>query len=251
LPRRKSTNRREEPLTDKKPGDQDIASAEAEQGRFHTDELTSPPTKDAGSQPHHRVISQSMQSGQIPIPTVTFVDNQHILPRSFLQPTIGSSDRIRSYSDAGVLHTANDEDATPTSGTSLMSRHRPSLEDRHANSWGATTVNKRLRNEVFNDAFLKQPIMIQKHQRPASHQRSIPRRSVQPVMRSHMSDLGLDEIKDLDEITGHGRRALTRPSGLRLSYGPVGDEQELSQLQAEDMGQIKDVTGTSAPEPEL
>src|SRR4051812_32552563 len=35
---------------------------------------------------HNRVISQSLQAPQNAVPTVTFVDNQHILPRSFLEP---------------------------------------------------------------------------------------------------------------------------------------------------------------------
>ena len=114
---------------------------------------------------HHRVISQSLQSTQMPVPTVTFVDNQHILPRNLLQPPQlgvifprGAKSALVSLRD---IQPSEPPQPIPYAGRS--SSLRPALQERppnSPNSWGATTINKRLRNEVFNDAFLKQPIAI-------------------------------------------------------------------------------------------
>lgn len=132
---------------------------------------------------HGRVISQSLANSNIPIPTVTFDDNKHILPRNLLQPTpLAESFRRRSISTAKVY-------GAPGSAIPV----RPPMEER-PNSWGATTINKRLRNEVFNDAFLKEPVEVQRHRRP--HQRAIPRPTLMRLLRSSNSDPALLSRRD-------------------------------------------------------
>ncbi|CAJ2511717.1 Uu.00g073420.m01.CDS01 [Anthostomella pinea] len=198
---------------------------------------------------HRRVVSQSLQSTQIPIPTVTFVDNQHILPRSLLQPSGLSAVKERPRSASAALVQQWFRDIPDSKGDNKPAKTgRPTLEDRHAHSWGATTVNKRLRNEVFNDAFLKQPIAVHKHQRPASHQRTIPRRSRQPRLEN--SDPGMTRY----EVTEEKARPFPEsslsalPARFLQSCSDVGPGTEC--LKIEDMDHVKDVTGTSAPEPE-
>jgi hypothetical protein len=112
-------------------------------------------------------------------------------------------------------------------------------------------VNKKLRNEVFNDAFLKQPVSVQKHRRP--HQRTIPRRSVQQALRPSNSDSGLrisraEAAGETRPVSVHGpERGLTK---LRESYSELGPD-TFGVLEAgEEVAEVKDVTGTSAPEPE-
>jgi hypothetical protein len=188
-----------------------------------------------------RVISHSLANTNIPIPTVTFDNNKHILPRNLLQPT--PSPEYFRRRNASVPKFPHSVAPSPY--------RRPTMDSR-PNSWGATTVNKRLRNEVFNDAFLKQPVEIQKHRRP--HQKSVPRPTLQRLIRPSNSDPNL--VKALaEEKTG-----ASPPSVVRVPPSmPVGvkrdQETRAKYLEVEpqdgNADDVKDVTGTSAPEPEI
>lgn len=242
-PRRKSIIKRDDSQFPRKSGDPDV------QKNGIGTEIGQPPSAPVTeNKEHRRIISQSLQAAHVPIPTVTFVDNQHILPRSLLQPTLsalsGLPYHMRSSSEA-ILQTLTNGQGDQASEETK----RPGLEERHAKSWGATMVNKRLRNEVFNDAFLKQPVPVQKHQKPALHQRTIPRRSVQQAsIRSSSSDPAL--AHQIHSPPRHGQRhsplrALTRIKQTESDVGLVGDSLKVDGA-GED--QVKDVTGTSAPE---
>ncbi|KAK4239038.1 inositol hexakisphosphate kinase 1 [Achaetomium macrosporum] len=242
-PRRKSTMRRDETAPSERSQAAPNEPARVE-GNGTTQGEAAPALESQAS--GARVISQSMQSSTTQIPTVTFADNQHILPRNLLQPTANLSSfpgRFRSASayaqgtgGKDVRATGNREEAS-----------RPGLQDR-PNSWGATTVNKKLRNEVFNDAFLKQPIAIHRHRK--GHQR-VPRRTLQQVLRPSGSDPSL--------IESHEKKAQTAVSAGEGSTKLIGSSHMHSQS---DLGRrleycedqeaaLKDVTGTSAPEPEI
>lgn len=189
-----------------------------------------------------RVVSQSLANANVQVPTVTFVDNRHILPRNLLQPTTPPSSGHRRS-------TSHSKSTTPIK--SLPSLVRPQLEER-PNSWGATTVNKRLRNEVFNDAFLKEPVEIQKHRRP--HQRSIPRPAMQRLLRSTNSDpslfLGPDTVADTNDVM----ETEASPPKMPLysqTHSDIGAEIHRLRPDPRTPGHVKDVTGTSAPEPEI
>lgn len=191
-----------------------------------------------------RLISQSMQSDSQPIPTVTFLDNQHILPRSLLQPAaqIHYLDRFRSSSvSVPASHYESNGTAAPESHT------RPSLEDRHANSWGTTVVNKKLRHEVFNDVFSKSPINVQRHKK--AHQRTIPRKTLDRLLRPASSDSSLmrPDVDTSQSSSSGGRQAV--PSNLhqktQSDLGPPHSSADASDLEPND------VTGTSAPEPDI
>ncbi|KAK0748534.1 hypothetical protein B0T21DRAFT_344181 [Apiosordaria backusii] len=242
-PRRKSTMKRDEHAT------LDRAHTDADSKANGTNDHSLEPPSD-----RPRVISQSLQNNQGQIPTVTFVDNQHILPRSLLQPSMPSppsmAGRFRSASAATLQQTGTAPQDVPTT-PSRTALTRPSLSDRHSNSWGATTVNKKLRNEVFNDAFLKQPIAIHRHRK--GHQRPLPRRTLQQSLRPTGSDPSLAE--------SHEKRAQAAKEAAECKL----NRSSLAQTQS-DLGQIdtfcdaegeeedvapKDVTGTSAPEPEI
>ncbi|PHH91887.1 hypothetical protein CDD83_9908 [Cordyceps sp. RAO-2017] len=203
-----------------------------------------------------RVVSQSLANASLQIPTVTFDDNRHILPRNLLQPTPPPEFyRRRSISSSKEYQPATDDpNAVPP---------RPPLDER-PNSWGATTINKRLRNEVFNDAFLKEPVEVQKHRRP--HQRSIPRPTFQRLLRPSSSDPNL--IQDTDGVgTAQGARDESRPqpqpqpqprpqppsAAARDGPSPADDGHDARLLgpAAHAAGvSVKDITGSSAPEPE-
>jgi len=239
----------------KQPRRKSVLKRDDASGRQSEQAKTDATSKDGSQQPavndveQSRVISQSLQSTQVQIPTVTFVDNQHILPRSLLQPTqngIGLPGRFRSAS-ASLQSTRSNENSASTPPTRAASL-RPSLEDRHANSWGATTVNKRLRNEVFNDAFLKQPIAVHRHKK--GYQRSLPRRSLQ--LRPTGSDPNLmissqDRQPRPSSACGNQTESAVCHS-LSQSKSDIGHPRRYSDDMELDP---KDVTGTSAPEPEI
>lgn len=199
----------------------------------------------AGS--HARMISQSLQSGPEPVPTVTFLDNQHILPRSLLQPAAKTYylDRVRSSS---VSVPASHYESNGSESSEVPAR--PTLEDRHANSWGTTVVNKKLRHEVFNDAFLKQPINVQRHKK--AHQRTIPRKTLDRLLRPASSDSSLMR----PEVV-LGQSSSSSNPGADQSMPPRIHQKTLSDLglsgapcEASDV-EPNDVTGTSAPEPDI
>lgn len=194
-----------------------------------------------------RMISQSMHSGPEPIPTVTFLDNQHILPRSLLQPvaSVHQFERVRSSSvSLPSAHYATHERASSEALT------RPKLEDRHANSWGTTVVNKKLRHEVFNDAFLKSPINVQRHKK--AYQRTIPRKTLDRLLRPASSDSSLmrpEESLARSSTSSDPGESQIGPSRVhqktQSDVGPSGATCEASD------GEPNDVTGTSAPEPDI
>lgn len=124
---------------------------------------------------------------------------------------------------------------------------RPHMEMR-PNSWGATTINKRLRNEVFNDVFLKEPVEVQKHRRP--HQRAVPRPTLQRLIRASNSDPNLamaPETKKPETIPS----PLARPAQLPQTQSDLGPDRKYLLAEQDGANAVKDVTGTSAPEPEI
>ncbi|TDZ17605.1 putative inositol polyphosphate kinase [Colletotrichum orbiculare MAFF 240422] len=245
-PRRKSTHKREDAgLLDRKLTGENGGSADGKTASNGAAPASSNGASQS-TQEHRRIISQSLASGPVPIPTVTFDDNWHILPRNLLQPTPPPTNlptRGRSTSSSGLADLQQSKTTSPA---------RPSLDDRHANSWGATTVNKRLRNEVFNDAFLKQPIPIHKHRRP--HQKSMVLRK-QPTLRSTNSVPELGRRQESLAQEGHAphKPSPLRPNSTSPPTSAMAIERPnqggLEPADAED-SDVKDVTGTSAPEPE-
>lgn len=189
-----------------------------------------------------RIVSQSLASSNGPIPTVTFYDNRHILPRNLLQPTTPPPElRYRSASFSKM--------STKGLGSGVQSR--PHLDER-PNSWGATTVNKRLRNEVFNDAFLKQPVEVQRHRRP--DQRSMPRQTLDRLYRATSSDPNPSPAPECER--SGGKSALLAAPYQPNRAAPVSHEGTRLRLNWADGSSqtaesITDVTGTSAPESEL
>ncbi|KAH8684590.1 hypothetical protein BGZ60DRAFT_168517 [Tricladium varicosporioides] len=215
----------------------------------------------SSSQPEQtRVISQSLQSSLVPIPTVTFADNRHIIPSSFLQshPHVDLQHRSKSEGATGSLLRQTTQTQPPLPNSEFT--FRPTLSDKHAVSWGATTVNKKLRNEVFDEAFLQQPIPIQRHRRPASQHRSLPNRHG-PHLRASNSESSLKTaqqtsiqpaeesihrkaLKMAAEQRLHGQKEQSPTRVVDLSSGKPGEKDEVDV-------EFDGKAGTSAPEPEI
>ncbi|OAA69852.1 Inositol polyphosphate kinase [Cordyceps fumosorosea ARSEF 2679] len=241
-PRRKSISKKEDQAAVERKKLQSAAATEnpANNDAVETTTVTNG-TGPGGAIPN-RVISQSLAHSALQIPTVTFDDNKHILPRHLLQPTPPPEYfRRRSASSA----------KTSPPQASWTTSQRPFLDNR-PNSWGATTINKRLRNEVFNDAFLKEPVEVQKHRRP--HQRSIPRPTLQRLIRPSNSDPNLSRAVPLEKPSPPASALVLPPPSMPTETKSDLGRQSPSLLLAADPEpekEVQDVTGTSAPEPEI
>ncbi|KAI1311627.1 hypothetical protein F5Y03DRAFT_341753 [Xylaria venustula] len=244
--RRRSTARKDENSEIEKLSSETEAQSNSIEGSIKT--RVRPSSNGYDDENRRRIVSQSLQSGHIPVPTVTFVDNQHILPRSLLQPSMvsGVKERPKSASAALLQHRTSDMPlSTPDHDASQITR--PTLDERHANSWGATMVNKRLRNEVFNDAFL-QPITVHKHQKPASYHRTVPRRSIQST-QSKSAVTSSTKKGEHDPALSHEVNNLRRQATLIHSQSDLGPTDD--GLDVDGVGFVQDVTGTSAPEADV
>jgi inositol-hexakisphosphate 5-kinase len=214
-----------------------------------------------------RIVSQSMKHPSlVPIPTVTFADNRHIIPKSFLQPHPHMMDvEHRSKSDGAATTNAQVgvDQLMPLPVEDDSTSSRPTLTGKHANSWGATMINKKLRYQVFGEAFLQQPIPIHRHKKPASQNRSLPARLGGHSLRISSSESNLqvsqqdnDTSPQAEEESIHRkamkmaaeRNGLTPPANNHLGV-PI-----LSKGHANvdnRQGSFDSKTGTSAPEPEI
>jgi inositol-hexakisphosphate kinase len=211
-------------------------------------------------QTDQRVISQSIQSSSVPIPTVTFTDNRHILPSSFLHghPNFVDSQH-RSMSD-NITMSLSTAQTVPPPGPS--ERHqdaasRPKLYEKPAQSWGLTTVNKDLRNEVFTDAFLRQPIPIHRHKKPASQHRSLAGRHPSRL-RNTSSESSLKTAQQIQTSSQPGEESIRRKAMKTAAEQKKHLNGRLAQSTASNGLQVEEgdsgfdeKAGTSAPEPEI
>lgn len=128
---------------------------------------SSGPADDDKNRP--RMVSHSQKS--MPVPQVIFENNRHIIPQSLFglpprsatpDPWTGNSyQHQRNYSDDGLV-----SDQHPA---------RPALHQH--SSWGVTTINTKLQEEVLRQVFAPPPI----HHRPRhghhhTHHHGLPRR---------------------------------------------------------------------------
>jgi inositol-hexakisphosphate kinase len=201
-----------------------------------------------------RVISQSVDPTAQTVPTVAFADNRHIIPSSFMSSHphfMDSNDRAQSDS-AALTYMVHEQN-----GTHLTERSTPRRASVAENPWGKTQVNKDLRNEVFKDAFLKQPIPIQRHKKPGSHNRSLPIRHGSGL-RSSISESSLkiaqqgkpqadESIRKKAIVTAAGRKHDS--SAFRMTS--IHSSGEEGSGVDEDGSDGDDKTGTSAPEYEI
>lgn len=134
---------------------------------------------------------------------------------------------------------------------------RPKLYEKPAQSWGMTTVNKDLRNEVFTDAFLRQPIPIQRHKKPASQHRSLTGRHP-PSLRNASSESSLKTAQHSQTTSQPGEESIRRKAMKTAaeqktrSIQPNVQSPASNHLQVEDKDtEYDEKTGTSAPEPEI
>ncbi|KAI9744886.1 MAG: hypothetical protein M1818_001811 [Claussenomyces sp. TS43310] len=225
--------------------------------------------KDAAStRSKPRMISQSISTMQrVPTPTVTFADNRHIIPKSFLQSPLQTSDsKWGNYGNSISQESLGRSQSQPPPPNGEFT-FRPDLSDKHAVSWGATTVNRQLRYEVFGEAF-GQPVAIQRHKKPGHQHRPLAHRPGNPnnLRGSHSeSNLGAAQREPFaaqaaaesqeESMRKRAMRGAAERHGLITTSFQAGTHAPgSSQLRmGDDSGATKfeERAGTSAPEAEI
>ncbi|CAE7012036.1 inositol hexakisphosphate kinase 2 [Pyrenophora teres f. teres] len=123
-----------------------------------------------------RVVSHSQQI--MPVPEVIFENNRHIIPDNLFRvpPRSTTPDPwMRNPALSSQQHRRYQSDYTNTS----TSPARPQLP--HASSWGVTTINRKLQEEVLRQVFAPPTI----HHRPRHHHHhGIPSRKMGDVSQS-------------------------------------------------------------------
>ncbi|ESZ95660.1 hypothetical protein SBOR_3961 [Sclerotinia borealis F-4128] len=217
-----------------------------------------------------RMISQSLKTSSIPIATVNFADNRHIIPKSFLQPHPHLIDPIETIETTSTkesnqtMQKGQSQTQPPPSGDFTF---RPTLSDKHAVSWGATTINKELRNKVFGEAFL-QPIPIHRHKKPGSQNRALRNG---PSLRSANSESSLKSVQSTKMADSQPPKDSMRTRAIKTAaeqrtglspMTPVTPAPPVSTNDADvngnghcEVGELEDefdhMAGTSAPEAEI
>ena len=139
-----------------------------------------------------RIVSQSQQIGEVP--QVILDQNRHIVPFSLF----GSPERPRS-ADPHHAHTKGtmspvspdartSNDTAFETGTNNRSPTRPPLPE--STSWGTTTVNSKLQEQVLREVF--GPPLIHHHRKHAKVHATLPRLRTPNHKKTHLSEVQYD-----------------------------------------------------------
>lgn len=169
-----------------------------------------------------RIVSHSQQITAVP--QVVFENNRHIIPENLfcLPPRRSATPDPWTGSSYSQYHRRNQSDA---GFSATGSPNRPPL--RQQSSWGVTTINRKLQEEVLRQVFAPPP--IHHRQRHHHHHNSLPHRSgaeshgitsSAPSLRRNSADVS--EIAMHEESTrkqvlkAEAHRQMTRSSGGSL-----------------------------------
>ena len=192
------------------------------------------PTQDPASprsEQQPRTVSHSQQQGQIP--QVILAQNRHIIPDNLFSPLKHTNGTV-SRSVPGFSHSRKLEagiaqfdgtNGSISSSNGHASEPRPSLH-KHTASWGATTVNTKLKDEVLREVFTP-PTIYRRHRHGRNHstlpnvpETQEPRRSdLAEALLSRRSSRSEQTAPRLDLSSAQPPRApsLTAQSSIDLS----------------------------------
>ena len=208
---------------DKSRADADAAKSNAAQ----KDETPAPKKSKTEDQP--RVVSHSQQ--QMPAPQVVFANNRHIIPDNLfgVPPRSATPDPwTGSGSFSSQYHRRNQSVQDYSSSSSDRSPMR------HHSSWGVTTINRKLQEEVLRQVFAPPTIHHrQRHQHHGIATRRLGSDNTQsmagsaPSMRRNSTDVsalqpGLREEsprKQMLRANAEARRQGSDTSELAVSFG--------------------------------
>lgn len=124
------------------------------------------------SSEHPRIFSQQQTTGIIP--KVTIENNRHIIPSDlFLSSSPRSPNESKSPELIPIDHLSNSaDDNTPRNSFTELDRPLATQIGKHK-IWGATTVNRKLKEQVLREVFSPPP--IHHHRRQARNHPGLPR----------------------------------------------------------------------------
>ena len=187
----------------------------------HGKAVTVEDTKLPGSPDGPRIISHSQQKEPNDgIPEVLYANNLHIIPNNLFRTircddtTDDRSSAVLNMSDNNQPHTVPLSDPTHKSARPVDledSLRRPSLQHQHHPSWGATTVNTELKEQVLREVFSQPSIHHHSHRSGRSLHK---RRPLTLFKKSHMSNAnGGMNGEDHDESSGQADSAPANTAG--------------------------------------
>jgi len=155
-------------------------------------ELPAKTTMSGQGKDQPRIVSHSQQA--TPVPHVIFENNRHIIPDSlFSVPRRTSNFDAFETFDGGRTPTGRDYQSADARDTreskradKIASSARASFV-KHQTSWGATTVNTKLQEQVLREVF--GPPTIHYHQRHARNHHTLPRVKEASDQRSKILEL--------------------------------------------------------------
>lgn len=162
-PKKKKTQK------DKAKADNTSAASASQSNTASRQESAASNNDSARGEDQPRVVSHSQQV--MPVPQVIFENNRHIIPDNLFRmpPRSATPDPwMRKSSFSSQYHRRNQSDFEYTS----TSPARPSMQ--HHSSWGVTTINRKLQEEVLRQVFAP-PTIHQRHRH--HHHHGIPRRT--------------------------------------------------------------------------
>ena len=223
-PKRKKT------LKDKGKADADITES-ASQSNVDPPSEKRPGTPDNGAdnEDRPRLVSHSQQT--MSIPQVVFENNRHIIPPNLFRvpPRPSSPDPwTGGPSLLSKLHRMNHSDVGLVSE---KSPERPSMH--HHSSWGVTTINTKLQEEVLRQVFAPPPIH-HRHRHP--HHHGIPSRiraeshniaGSAPALRRNSTDVTDLHMPHIEEST---RKQVLRAEAHRHKNSPTHKHQSFPKV---------------------
>lgn len=125
-----------------------------------------------------RIVSHSQRVG--PVPQVVFANNRHIIPDGLFKlppqnqqashPTTVQENKPRAH-DAQEQRTASGREASASNSSTHPGT--PTSQHKQNPSWGSTTVNTRLAEQVLREVF--SPPIIYRHSKNGRHNNTLPR----------------------------------------------------------------------------
>ncbi|KIW06907.1 uncharacterized protein PV09_02576 [Verruconis gallopava] len=255
IKRRKTVN----PATPQKKSSLDMSKESVTQ-----DAVASGPASGVNERPgpQPRIVSHSQQI--TPVPQVVLENNRHIIPNSLFRASSRPSTPRPQSSDPSLLSqmrrwSQSEQNLThPESMSADTSPSRPPIKQQ--SSWGATTVNTKLKEQVLREVFAAPP--IHRHRRGRRH-RSLSNTQNLHAQQADGTESGSGSRKGGSDRTGkyssftegeslrrqllrgeHARNGLTRTTSAAVSdLGPAVDERNrdsYSDATVEDSGPTED-----------
>lgn len=103
-----------------------------------------------------RIFSQQQITGVIP--KVILENNRHIIPTDLFMPRARSAEEARSFGKTQAQNLSRSGEDTPKSNLTNDLRQQTISQLRKPKIWGATTVNRKLQEQVLREVFSPPPI---------------------------------------------------------------------------------------------